>query len=54
MFVATLSPASGKAEISTRIRVARTMNVIAYAEMSDGTLWTGQTAATVTIGGCGG
>lgn len=54
VFAATLTPASGKAEISTRIRVARTMNVIAYADMSDGTLWAGQTMATVTIGGCGG
>ncbi len=53
VFSATLTPAAGKAEISTRIRVARTMNVIAYADMSDGTLWAGQTVATVTIGGCG-
>src|SRR5262245_43273749 len=53
-FVAHFSPASGKAEVSTRMRAARTMNVIACAEMSDGSLWAAQTEARVTIGGCGG
>ncbi|MBI3706269.1 MAG: thiosulfate oxidation carrier protein SoxY [Proteobacteria bacterium] len=48
------TPLSGKAEVSTRIRLAQTMNVIAYAEMSDGSLWSGRAEAKVTIGGCGG
>ena len=54
VFVARFSAASGKAEVATRMRAARTMNVIAYAEMSDGSLWSTQTEARVTIGGCGG
>ena len=54
VFVARLTPASGKAEISTRIRAARSMTVYCYAEMSDGSLWSAQAEARVTIGGCGG
>lgn len=48
------TPANGKAEVSTRIRLAQTMNVIAYAEMSDGSVWSDRAEAKVTIGGCGG
>jgi sulfur-oxidizing protein SoxY len=48
------TPEAGKAEVSARIRLARTQNVIAYAEMSDGSVWSAQTEAKVTIGGCGG
>jgi sulfur-oxidizing protein SoxY len=48
------TPASGKAELSTRMRLAKTQNVIAYAELSDGTVWSGKAEAKVTIGGCGG
>lgn len=48
------TPANGKAEVSTRIRLAQTMNVIAYAEVSDGSVWSDRAEAKVTIGGCGG
>jgi sulfur-oxidizing protein SoxY len=48
------SPANGKAEVSARIRLAQTMHVIAYAEMSDGSVWSDRAEAKVTIGGCGG
>jgi sulfur-oxidizing protein SoxY len=48
------TPVSGKAEMSTRMRLAKTQNVIAYAELSDGTVWSGKAEAKVTIGGCGG
>jgi sulfur-oxidizing protein SoxY len=48
------TPLSGKAELATRMRLARTSNVIAYAEMSDGSVWSAKTEAKVTIGGCGG
>ena len=48
------TPANGKAEVSTRIRLAQTMNVLAYAEMSDGSVWSARAEAKVTIGGCGG
>ena len=49
-----LTPMSGKAEVATRIRLAKTQNVVAVAEMSDGSVWTGSKQVKVTIGGCGG
>ena len=48
------TPASGKAQVTTRIRMAKTQNIIAVAEMSDGTLYRGVKNVKVTIGGCGG
>jgi len=47
------TPLSPKAEVSTRMRLARTQNVIAYAELSDGTVWSARAEVKVTIGGCG-
>lgn len=48
------SPRSGRAENSTRIRLARTQRVIAIAEMSDGRVLRAANEVKVTIGGCGG
>jgi sulfur-oxidizing protein SoxY len=48
------TPASGKASASNRIRLAKTQNVIAVAEMSDGSLHMAKAEVKVTIGGCGG
>jgi sulfur-oxidizing protein SoxY len=48
------TPASGVAEANTRIRLARTQNVIAVAKMNDGSFFTGKKEVKVTIGGCGG
>jgi sulfur-oxidizing protein SoxY len=48
------TPESGKAALSNRIRLAKTQNIIAVAEMSDGSLYTAKTEVKVTIGGCGG
>ena len=48
------TPMSGKAEVGTRIRMAKTQNIIAVAEMSDGTLYRASKNVKVTIGGCGG
>jgi sulfur-oxidizing protein SoxY len=48
------SAKSGRAEASTRIRLAKTQNVIAVAELSDGTFTMAKKAVKVTIGGCGG
>lgn len=47
-------PINGKAEASTRIRLARTQNLIAVAEMSDGSVYKAAQEIKVTIGGCGG
>jgi sulfur-oxidizing protein SoxY len=49
-----LTPESGKASLSNRIRLAQTQNIIAVVEMSDGALYTAKSAVKVTIGGCGG
>ena len=48
------SPASGVAEVNTRIRLAETQNVIAIAKMNDGTVFKASKQVKVTIGGCGG
>lgn len=45
---------SGKAEAATRIRLAGTQNVVAVAEMSDGSVYRAAKEVKVTIGGCGG
>jgi sulfur-oxidizing protein SoxY len=48
------TPESGQAAANIRMRLARTQNVIAVAEMSDGKLYTAKSEVKVTIGGCGG
>jgi sulfur-oxidizing protein SoxY len=48
------TPASGKAAAATRMRLASTQNVVAVAEMSDGSLFSTKRDVKVTIGGCGG
>jgi len=48
------SPASGEAFASTRMRLARTQNVIAVAKLSDGSVVSDTRNVKVTIGGCGG
>ena len=47
-------PANGVAKASVRMRLAKTQNVIAVAEMSDGSIFQATTEVKVTIGGCGG
>lgn len=48
------TPMSGKASASTRMRLAKTQNVVAIAEMSDGSVVKASAKVKVTIGGCGG
>ena len=45
---------SGEASASTRIRLAKTQNVIAVANMSVGSYFMDKRLVKVTIGGCGG
>ena len=45
---------SGVAAAKTRIRLAKTQNVIAVARMSDGSFYMASNEVKVTIGGCGG
>ena len=48
------TPASGKAAVSSRMRLARTQDVTAIVELSDGRFLLGRRTVKVTIGGCGG
>lgn len=52
--VCHFTPACGKARASTRMRMIKTQNVIAVAEMSDGSVFMSKSEVKVTIGGCGG
>jgi sulfur-oxidizing protein SoxY len=47
-----LGPRAGKAQVSTRIRLADTQKVIAIAEMSDGTFWSDTAEIVVTLAAC--
>jgi sulfur-oxidizing protein SoxY len=47
-----LGPRAGRAAFSTRIRLADSQNVVAIAEMSDGSLWSDTAAVIVTIAAC--
>jgi len=48
------TPMSGEAKASTRIRLAKTQNVVAVAKLSNGTFHKVSNNVKVTIGGCGG
>ena len=45
-------PHAGQAQISTRIRLGGTQKVHAIAEMSDGSLWSGEADTLVTLAAC--
>jgi sulfur-oxidizing protein SoxY len=46
------TPQSGRARVSTRIRLAKPQDVVAVAEMSDGTLLLARSWVKVDINGC--
>jgi sulfur-oxidizing protein SoxY len=48
------TPQSGKAAVASRMRLARTQDIIALAELSDGKFVQTKRSVKVTIGGCGG
>ncbi len=48
------TPLSGEASAKTRMRLAKTQNVIAVARMNDGSVYMDKKQVKVTIGGCGG
>jgi sulfur-oxidizing protein SoxY len=48
------SPASGVAEVNTRIRLAATQQVTAVAKMNDGSVFMTSRPVKITVGGCGG
>ncbi len=47
-----LGPHNGRAVVSARIRMATTQQVLAVAEMSDGTLWSAAVDIDVTVSSC--
>lgn len=48
-----LTPASGRAFVSTRIRLAESQDIVALARLSDGSLRRASRRVRVTVGGCG-
>ncbi len=48
-----LSLLSGEARVSGRMRLAKTQDVVALAELSDGRVLMASSTVQVTIGGCG-
>ena len=48
-----LTPANGEASFATRIKLGATQDVLAIAEMSNGTFLSAKQNVKVTIGGCG-
>lgn len=47
------TPESGRAAISTRIRLAKSQDILALAEMSGRTIHAAKTSVKIMIGGCG-
>ena len=47
-----LGPRAGRAQVATRVRLADSQNIIAIAEMSDGTCWSDDIDVVVTIAAC--
>jgi sulfur-oxidizing protein SoxY len=48
----TLTPAMGHAQIATRIRMATTQQIVAVAQMSDGSFWQHPVDVIVTLAAC--
>lgn len=47
-----LGPRAGRAAVSTRIRLADTQTVVALAQLSDGSWWSGSASVIVTLAAC--
>ena len=47
-----LTPRAGRAQVSTRIRLADTQKITAIARLSDGSLWSVSTEVVVTLAAC--
>ena len=47
-----LSPRAGRAMVSTRIRLGDSQTIVAIAELSDGTFWSGSAELVVTLPAC--
>jgi sulfur-oxidizing protein SoxY len=47
-----LGPRAGRAQVSTRIRLADSQKIVAIAKMSDGSFWSATTDVVVTLAAC--
>jgi sulfur-oxidizing protein SoxY len=47
-----LGPQAGRAEVATRVRLATTQRVLALAQLSDGSYWSGSAEVEVTESAC--
>jgi sulfur-oxidizing protein SoxY len=47
-----LGPQSGRAQISTRIRLADSQKIVAIAKLSDGSFWSSTVEVVVTLAAC--
>lgn len=54
VMIAKFGPAAGSRKVATRIRLAKTQDVMAIAKMDDGSFKQAKSNVKVTIGGCGG
>jgi len=52
MAVFYLGPRAGRAEVVSRVRLAGSQRVMAMAEMSDGSFWSGSAMVEVTVSAC--
>jgi sulfur-oxidizing protein SoxY len=48
----TIGPWAGKAQMATRIKLADSQQIVAVAQMSDGSLWSDSADVIVTIAAC--
>ena len=49
---AELGPRAGRAQVSTRIRLADSQKVVAIAKLSDGSFWSATADVVVTLAAC--
>jgi sulfur-oxidizing protein SoxY len=47
-----LGPRAGKAQVATRIRLAKSQRIIAVAALSDGSFWSGGAEVVITLAAC--
>jgi sulfur-oxidizing protein SoxY len=47
-----LGPHAGRAQVSTRIRLADSQKIVAIAKLSDGSFWSATTEVIVTLAAC--
>lgn len=52
IFTAYFTPRSGRADLTTRVRLADSQRVWAIAHMSDGSFWQGHADTLVTLSAC--